>query len=100
MNDIEALLETYNEETSFMSSCSDMTEVPSFKKLVALGEHVLPFAFKKMIDETDTYGGMHMFILLNTITKTCPPLQEHDRGKVDVICGKWLDWGKLHGYVE
>lgn len=77
------------------SSHNKTREHPSFKELVGLGEHVLPYLFVRL---KESPSWQVMMALSHIIMREFPPQEwpvfpESVRGRFDKVRDVWLEWG-------
>ena len=87
------LLATWRKETAVLSSSTALAAHPAYRELIALGPAVLPHLFR---DLEQTLDG-HLSRALVEITGA-RPIPHNERGKVEEIAKRWLNWAKENGY--
>lgn len=82
-----ALAEKWEQDTCFLSSCTDIIKHPAVAELVQAGDAILPWIFE------DYKKGMSIRwdMLLQTITGSVPYARK-DRGYVQKNQMSWLRW--------
>jgi len=83
--DFHNLKEQWRHDTRFMSF--KLGETESAKKIVALGQQVVPLIIDEMKTSPD-----HWFVILEKIFDKGPVIPENCRGKIREINQIWLDW--------
>lgn len=85
-------METWLNDTQFMSSISDMKAHPSFDAIVNAGD----LAVREILDRMMA-GETHLqwFPVLKAITQT-DPVPADRRGLVGLMSDAWLKWGREH----
>jgi hypothetical protein len=66
---------------------------PTFKKLMAMGEPIIPLLLNNLWDSWWAIMGLH------TLTRGACQIANQDLGKFDLISQAWYDWGKLEGHI-
>ena len=89
----DQLADQWRKETEFHSFAYFITDNPSYRQIVAMGEAVLPLIFRAI--ETRPYL---WYYALRDITGTGPVIAEEDRGIPKKIHAAWLKWGRENGY--
>lgn len=87
------LLESWRLERGFSSS-SHFGSLPSYLKIIGMGEKALPFLFSEMETRPDWY-----FEALECITGVEDLIPEELYGDLDGMSASWLAWGKKNGYI-
>jgi hypothetical protein len=82
------LYEKWKEERRLLSLMRDIQNTPSYQKIMALGNRVLPFIFRSMEEKPDWW-----FLALKIITQANPVLPEHI-GNLQSMTNDWLLWAK------
>lgn len=86
------LADQWKKETRHCSKMDQITGHPAYRRIVAIGEPVVPL----ILQDLDRSGG-DWFQALREITKT-NPVPAESRGKVREIREAWLRWGREQGY--
>lgn len=87
----ERLTKDWKNKFKFSSGVPD--DIPSYRKIIAMGKPVLPLIFE------DFYlGPSFWFGALGEITGENPVPKEH-AGRIMVMRKYWLDWAKANGYA-
>ena len=81
--------------TSVMASSSihEIVSDPSYLKIIALGEKVLPY----LVDELERAPD-HWFVALEVLTGV-NPVRPADRGNMQEMRRAWLEWADREGYA-
>jgi len=77
----------------FESSSDRILSHPAFRRIVAMGEHVIPLILREIQHDPD-----HLSFALREITGASP-VPPGAAGNMPRIAALWLDWGRKHGYV-
>lgn len=86
------LSEEWKTESMFMSSTTAMAMLPSYQKIIGMGQAVLPLIFRELEREP-----RYWFWALRAITDAAPVPVEN-RGRIREMAKAWLRWGRLQGY--
>ena len=87
------LADQWEIETVFLSRTDLMIEHPAHRKIISMGEPVVPLILQRM----QAQGG-HWFYALREITGA-NPVRPDDRGKVAKMQASWLEWGEANGFA-
>jgi hypothetical protein len=74
------------------STHKTMTEHPSYRAIIALGEPAVPFILEELARYPDWW-----FSALKAITGA-NPIHPDDRGNLGKMAAAWIQWGRSHGY--
>ena len=89
------LLSKYSNETCMMSYT--VTENDHYKEIVKLGLPVVPYLLRSIKDrDRGIWGCLSMFCEI--INDHPDNILESERGRLDPICERYLEWAKLKGY--
>jgi hypothetical protein len=98
---IESLSEKFNrlyvewdKESCFMSSITDMINLPSYQEIINMGYPVVPLILNKLKEDPD-----HLFWALCVITQENPVPYEH-QGKIALMAQDWIEWGRKNGIIK
>ncbi len=93
------LADRWEMETVFMSNLTDAVELPAYKKIISMGEQVVPLLLERMRKTQDGgfVAGGHWDIALGEITGASP-VKRSDWGNIAAIHASWLEWGEANGY--
>lgn len=89
----ESLARRWREETEFHSAASALFMHPAYQEIIGLGPAVLPLILMDLQHSHD-----HWFWALRAITGE-NPVPAEERGKVEQMAERWLDWGRAHGLL-
>ncbi len=79
-----------------MSSITEMSMLPSYQKLVGMGEVAIPLLLAELKSEGDEPD--QWFWALKAITGI-DPVKPEDRGDFVGMARAWLKWGEDEGYA-
>jgi hypothetical protein len=82
----------WRRERGATSLARRMAEHPAYRRIVAMGEKVVPLILAELEREPD-----HWFFALHEITGASP-VPAQSRGKLKEMAEAWIDWGRKHGY--
>lgn len=101
ISDVELLQEEFRgladqwyEESRFLSIAKRMTALPSFRKIVDMGERAIPLILAEMQQREG-----HWYLALRELTGI-NPVPEQSRGKLEEMNEAWLQWGREQGYLR
>lgn len=89
----EALANRWREETEFHSAASALFMHPAYQEMIGLGPAVLPLMLADLKKTHD-----HWFWALRAITGE-NPVPAEERGKVERMAERWVDWGRARGLL-
>lgn len=96
LTDFEHLLAKWNMEKKVMSSISDITTCPSYRKIIAMGERAVPLILRQLdLEKNKPNFWIHA---LKEITGE-NPVPESAHGSPSKIVQSWLSWGKRKGVL-
>jgi hypothetical protein len=87
------LLQTWRDQTAFVSSSTQLTGHPAYQELMTLGPAVLPLLFRDLAQT----GDGHLSKALAALTGA-DPVPAEDRGAVRKVADAWLRWARENGY--
>ncbi len=94
----ESLETTFNEyytnwrrETAMCSGIEAKRNNENFKKIVAMGEKIIPIILKEIKKNPS-----HLFLVLPEITKENIIIPEEDQGNIRKINELWIQWAELY----
>lgn len=87
-----ALARAWKQETLFLSTVASRIKHPAYRKVIQLGELVIPYLLREM--DRNSY---HWHWALKEITST-NPVPEGSDGDMRAIKIAWLEWGRSQGY--
>lgn len=88
------LADTWRSERKYASTVSQMVLIPSYQRIIGMGEIAIPFILRELRSKPD-----HWFWALTSITGV-DPVPEEIRGKTKEMAGAWIEWGKKYGYLQ
>jgi hypothetical protein len=94
VSDFKKLAETWREERGASSSLTWITSRPSYLRIIAMSDKVVPLILKELRSRPD-----HWFTALRAITGENPVPEEH-RGDLRAMAADWLRWGVDAGYLK
>ena len=92
--DFEELYNIWKRETFFLSNTTEIVEHPAYRKIIAMGEKVVPLILEKLKTQFD-----HFSVALYEITGE-NPIPEDLKGDMAEISKAWVEWGILNGYID
>ena len=90
----ETLKNKWEENTQYHSSMSEIVEDGNYKKIIQLGNDVVPMILNEM-----RVSPNHWFYALYEITKATPIIPEH-YGDITKMTSDWINWGKKNNYIS
>jgi hypothetical protein len=84
----------WQRDTATASSVTDIALHPSYQRIIGMGEAALPLIFEQLRQSLD-----HWFWALHFIT-SADPVPEEERGDMEAMRQRWLDWGRSAGYIR
>ena len=84
----------WERETHFLSNMHTAAQHPAYRAIVAMGND----AVRPLIERLDAKGG-HWTMALQEITGADDLIPEAERGQVNQMRLRWLDWGWQHGLL-
>ncbi len=87
-----ALVASWNKETAFLSSVTEMAIHPAYQQIIGMGKDAIPLILKELEKNPN-----HWFWALKAIAGE-DPVNPEDRGKIAKMAEAWLKWGKENGY--
>lgn len=85
------LANQWRSETKHMSVMNDIISHVAYKKIIAMGNDVVPMILRELRREP-----AHWFWALKSITGD-NPIKLEDRGRLNKMTEAWLDWGRRNG---
>ena len=92
--EFEALTLTWNEETKFFSSTSQISSHPAYQSIIGMGPVAIPWILRELKKGPD-----HWFHALKAITGA-DPVAPADCGNVRKMTDAWLSWGRERYLIE
>lgn len=86
-------MKEWKQESAKYSVVSKMVSLPSYLKIIGLGDAAIPLILKELAREPD-----YWFPALRALTGGENPVQPGDQGKLDRLAAAWVNWGRSHGY--
>ncbi len=86
--DFDDYKSTWEEETIFSSSISEITNNTAYRTIIGLGQKVLPF----IIDDLKKNDN-HWFYALEALTGQ-NPIKENHKGIIPLMRDDWLKWAE------
>jgi hypothetical protein len=80
-----------------MSSITDIATLPSYQKIIGLGEDAIPLILAELRQEGEEPD--QWFWALRALTEV-DPVSPADRGNVIKMAQAWIAWGENLGYVR
>lgn len=95
MQYLNKLAEQWINETTFISSATELIEHPAYQKIIEYGTAAIPFLLNRLKNgpEPHFWGPA-----LEAITGENPVPKEH-AGRILLIAQDWIDWGRDKGYL-
>lgn len=87
------LADRWRAETGMLSSASQRAMHPAYQAIIGMGKDAVPLILTELRKEPD-----HWFWALRAITRQ-NPIRAEDRGYVDRMANRWLEWGRAEGYT-
>lgn len=91
-NRFRRLAERWRKDTEFHSSANALFMHPAYQEIIGLGRDALPLI---LTDLARTHSDW--FWALRAITGE-NPVSKEERGYVNKMAERWLEWGREHGY--
>src|SRR5574341_344300 len=85
------LASEWRDETSHLSSMSQLIMHPKYQSIIGMGPDVLPILFRELETDPD-----YWFWALRAITEE-DPTSPDDAGDLDKMTQSWLAWAHEHG---
>lgn len=92
----QSLAKQWRQERGAMSSITQMSSLPSYQKIIGMGEEALPMILAEIKAEGEEPD--QWFWALRALTDT-NPVQPEDQGNFSKMAAAWLKWGESEGYV-
>lgn len=87
------LASKWRKETRHYSTAQHMFMNQNYQYIIGMGRDVVPVLLNELKNNPD-----HWFQALSIITKENPIKPEH-RGKFNLMCSDWIEWGVSKGYL-
>lgn len=88
----QMLTRRWNNETSFISSLTEITRNSAYLEIVAMGEQAIPLILAELQSNPN-----HWFLALRLITGEDPAKEYRN---FDDAVDAWIQWGRERGYVK
>jgi len=86
------LVSQWRQERGAISSITKMAMCPSYQRIIAMGERVIPFILRELESEGDEPD--MWFWALQVLTGN-DPVSDEARGNVKKMADAWLDWARV-----
>lgn len=90
----QRLLAEWREQAAPLPSAAAMAMLPSYQKIIGMGEPALPLILKELKDRP-----AHLFWALKAISGV-DPVPPEDRGRIDKMIEAWINWGRQKRIIE
>jgi hypothetical protein len=90
----DELSRQWHEETSVLSSTTEICNHPAYLEIIKMGDKVIPFILKDLQESPSQW-----FSALRSITGN-DPISPQQRGRVKLMAQAWIDWGVENGYIN
>ena len=90
--EFEGLATAWKAERGPTSSVAEMIVHPAYRKIVDMGQEVVPCLLRELEREPD-----HWFWALSEITRE-NPVRTDQEGKMSEMANAWVTWGQERGY--
>jgi len=87
--------ERWQNETAHLSSIMAMRKNASYQEIVSMGEQAIPWILNILAEEQS-----HIMVALYDIVGETPTFAEEDKGNIERMTQKWLQWGQEKGYYK
>jgi hypothetical protein len=88
----QELVANWKAKSRFISSVPDLTNLPEYRAIIALGQPAVPLLLRELERSPD-----YWFWALSAITGA-DPVPSDVRGNVTQMRDLWLRWGRAEGY--
>ena len=88
------LANQWREETGHLSSVTQMANHSAYRKIIGMGEAVIPLLLNELVEYPD-----HWFMALQSISGDNPVPEEY-AGRFLKMSEYWLEWGREKGYIQ
>lgn len=92
----QALAKQWQLERGAMSSITEMSILPSYQKIIGMGEDAIPLILARLRSEGDEPD--QWFWALRSLTDV-NPVKEEDQGDFQAMAQAWLAWGESEEYA-
>lgn len=88
------LADQWKNDSRYLSNNAQMAMLPSYQRIIGLGEPAVPLLLEELRRETD-----HWFWALEAITQE-NPVPAGDAGQVEKMASAWIEWGVREGHLS
>jgi len=93
----QSLAAEWREQHRAMSSITEMSMLPSYQKIIGLGEDAIPMILRELKAEGDEPD--QWFWALRAIAEV-NPVSPADQGNFVRMAQAWIKWGESEGYAR
>ncbi|MBI5237789.1 MAG: hypothetical protein HY887_05130 [Deltaproteobacteria bacterium] len=90
----QRLLTEWREQAALLPSASAMAMLPSYQKIIGMGEPALKLILNELKDRPS-----HLFWALRAISGV-DPVPPEDRGHIDKMIEAWISWGRQKKIIK
>ena len=83
---------SWNADTAYLSSYTDIVEHPAFREIIRMGEAVVPLMLRDLEERP------RLWVWALPEITGANPVPACDAGKIANMSEAWLRWGREHGY--
>jgi hypothetical protein len=83
---------TWNAETAYLSSYTDIVEHPAFQEIICMGEAVLPLMLRDLEERP------RLWVWALPEITGADPVPPSEAGNIATMSEAWLRWAKMRGY--
>jgi hypothetical protein len=87
------LVDLWKQDTRFLSSTTRKIHHSAYQEIVGMGRDAIPFILHELRDQPDDW-----FWALQAISGESPDA-DCEPGRFDLMRDRWLEWGRLHGFL-
>jgi hypothetical protein len=87
------LADEWRAGTQYLSSITDIAMHPAYQRIIGLGPQVIPLILGELAKQPEQW-----FWALAALTGE-DPVPATDKGRVRVMAGAWLKWGRDNGWI-
>lgn len=92
-DEFERRAESWEQETEFSSSITDIVTQEDYLRIIAMGSDVVPLILRRLESSR-----RYWFRALELLTQA-QPVPEGDLGDIEAMAARWLGWGRAHGLI-
>ena len=92
--EFQSLVDSWRWDTGAYSGIAQKAMHPAYQRIIGRGREAIPWILAEMMSEPD-----HWFWALRAITGEDPVPTDH-LGDVPAMTRDWLEWGKLHHFID